>query len=356
MTEYWDKYGRSPDKKSILAIGLPSAGKDTGGYTFTETVFENYCPKCKKKGTLMWGIFYGGSFNGRGEGGSSEGHIFCDGTLGGCDADFSVQGWEHISGSNACCKVIVKTKKSSKSRALSLKEGKLPYEGSSTTNEGSNNASAGGEIKSAIKEVLYNWDGDVECFIRDDTVYIKKIPSPTDAKLSLVEGVNIDLGSVSVTDYNPSTINILTTSFEDYDLTIQDDYLIKRFGKIPSNVSIDDSIENLNDAKKFLQREWNKLKRENGHSLELKTYGDSNWGQGEWCRVYLPSFNIDDYMYITKVSQEDSGEWNCNLTLVDYPPGFGEPSKTGNEEENESEDTNDANENTIDTQTGEDIT
>lgn len=219
-----------------------------------------------------------------------------------------------------------------------------------------NKSNERGEIKSAIKDVLYNWDGDVECFIRDDTVYIKKIPSPTDAKLSLVEGVNIDLGSVSVTDYNPSTINILTTSFEDYDLTIQDDYLIKRFGKIPSTVEMDKEITTLKDAKKFLQREWNKLKRENGHSLELKTYGDSNWRQGEWCRVYLPSFNIDDYMYITKVSQEDSGEWNCNLTLVDYPPGFGEPAKTGNEEGNESEDTNDANENTIDTQTAEGIT
>ena len=47
---------------------------------------------------------------------------------------------------------------------------------------------------------------------------------------------------------------------------------------------------------------------------------------GKWCRVYLPSFNIDDYMYIIKVSQEDDdGNWVCSLALVDYPPSLGEP-------------------------------
>lgn len=335
MTEYWDKYGRSPDKKSILAIGLPSAGKDSGGYSFTETVFENVCPKCHQKGTLMWGIFYGGSFNGRGEGGSSEGHIFCDGTLGGCDADFSVQGWEHINGSNARCKVLVSTKKSSKSRALSLKEGKLPYEGSSSSdNGGSNSSSSGSDIKSAIMDVLYNWDAEAECYIRGDTVYVHKIPSPLSTKLKLIEGQNVDFGSVTVTDYHPSTVNHLQATYGDYILSIQDDYLIKRFGKISSSVKIDSSINELKDAEKFLQREWNKLKRDNGHSVELKTFGHSQWKVGEWCRVYLKSFNINDYMYISKVSQEDSGQWDCNLTLVDYPPGFGEPTSTGNEKYN----------------------
>ena len=30
-------------------------------------------------------------------------------------------------------------------------------------------------------------------------------------------------------------------------------------------------------------------------------------------------------MYITRVSQsDDGGDWNCNLSLADYPPGWGE--------------------------------
>lgn len=199
-------------------------------------------------------------------------------------------------------------------------------------NNSSSSKDSGSSIKEALIDVLYGWDGEAECYIREDTVYIHKIPSPSTAKLSLIEGDNIDLGSVNVTDYNPSNINKLTCDFKDYTLTIQDDYLIKRFGTISSSVSVDKSIKKLSDAKEFLQREWNKIKRDNGHSLEVKTKGDSKWKQGLWCRVYLPSFNINDYMYITKVSQEDSGQWDCNLTLVDYPPSFGEPSQTEQED------------------------
>lgn len=206
-----------------------------------------------------------------------------------------------------------------------------------STNSSNNSSNSSSNCKEALKDVLYNWDGEVECFLRDDTVHIRKIPSPHNATLSLIEGQNIDYDSVSVTDYNPSTVNYLTSSFDGYDLTIQDDYLIKRFGKISSSVSIDSEVTSLKDAKAFLQREWNKLKRDNGHSLEVKTAGDSKWKQGEWCRVYLPSFNIDDYMYIVKVSQDDSNDWKCNLTLVDYPPGFGKPTNANNEEDSNSD-------------------
>ena len=201
--------------------------------------------------------------------------------------------------------------------------------GGGTSNSSSNSDSAS-SIKEAIKDVMYHWDGEAELFIRDDTVHIRKIPSPSTATLSLIEGQNIDMDSVNVIDYNPSAVNYLTCSFDDYLLTIQDEYLVKRFGKISSNVKPGKNIKTLKQAKSFLQREWNKLKRDNGHKLELRTYGHSKWRDGEWCRVYLPSFNINDYMYITKVSQdEDSpGDWTCNLELVDWPPGFGEPAKT----------------------------
>ena len=204
----------------------------------------------------------------------------------------------------------------------------------SSSDSGSTSSSS---IKEAIKDVLWNWDGEAECYIRNDTVHVRKIPSPTDAKLTLAEGDNIDMGSINITDYNPTAVNHVKTTFQKYELTIQDDHLVKRFGQIPQNIEMDSSVKTLEGAKKHLQREWNKLKRENGHSLELKTYGHSKWKQGEWCRVYLPSYNLDDYMYITKVSQDDSGTWDCSLTLVDYPPSFGEPSKTETKEEEETD-------------------
>lgn len=193
--------------------------------------------------------------------------------------------------------------------------------------DSNSNSSSGSTIKDAICDVMYGWDGDAELFIRDDTVYIRKIRSPSTAKLRLVEGENVHLDSVNIADFNPYTVNCLTCNFKGYNLKIQDDYLIKRFGKIAQNIKIDDdSVKTLDQAKEYFLREWAKLKRDNGHSLECKVKGHSQWKQGEWCWVYLPSFNIDDYMYIIYISQDDSeDEWGCNLKLVDYPPGFGEP-------------------------------
>jgi len=131
VTTYYDKYGRSPDKKKILAIGRISAGGDTGSYAnFYATEFKNYCPHCGKA-TLYWGIFWAGNetsnwgkfpATGRQEGGSAEGHIFCSN----CDADYSCQGHEHVSGGKSL-KVTKSTKKSSKSDAYTLKKGKYKY-------------------------------------------------------------------------------------------------------------------------------------------------------------------------------------------------------------------------------------
>lgn len=131
VNTYWDKYGRSPDKKKIMAIGRISAPNDRGTYAnFYEMQFLNKCPHCGKA-TLTWGIYWAGNetknwgkfpATGRTEGGSAEGHIFCTH----CDADYSVQGNEHIRGGKKL-KALTKLKKSSKTKAYTLKKGKLLY-------------------------------------------------------------------------------------------------------------------------------------------------------------------------------------------------------------------------------------
>ena len=83
-------------------------------------------------------------------------------------------------------------------------------------------------------------------------------------------------------------------------------------------------IDNYEEALAFANREWNKVKRDNGRSLECSVLGSAKWKTGEWCKVYIPRFDIDGYMYISRASQtSDGGEWSVNLTLVDYPPGWG---------------------------------
>ena len=101
---------------------------------------------------------------------------------------------------------------------------------------------------------------------------------------------------------------------------------------------VDVPITNYNEALAFGNREWNKIKRDDGRELEVKVLGSCNWRSGEWCKVYLPSFDIDEYMYITRSSQSsDGGDWTTNLTLVDYPPGWGKEELGDNSDDSDSD-------------------
>ena len=115
----FSKCGVSADGKYIMAIGLPSASKDSHS-GWTKTIFERKCPHCGST-NLVWDIFYGeGGYapcRGGNEGGGVEGHIFCKG----CDADYSCQGWEHYSWSGYHLKKVSATVASSKSEAQQLR-------------------------------------------------------------------------------------------------------------------------------------------------------------------------------------------------------------------------------------------
>ena len=77
-------------------------------------------------------------------------------------------------------------------------------------------------------------------------------------------------------------------------------------------------------AMEFALREWNKIKRTSGHTLETQVFGSNHWQVGEWCKVYIPSMNEYIDMYITKIdNSSDSGsEWTTSLTLSDYAPSL----------------------------------
>ena len=129
---YYSIYGVSPDNKTIMAIGRPSASGELSkyGYSFYMTVFERVCPYCGST-ELYWGIFWTGDeisnygrfpATGLKEGGSAEGHIFCAN----CDADWSVFGNEHVSNGHNL-KAITETVASSKAAAYALKNGEMIY-------------------------------------------------------------------------------------------------------------------------------------------------------------------------------------------------------------------------------------
>ena len=170
-TTYFDKWGRSPDKKKIMAIGRISAPGDTGSYSkFWEGEFKNECPYCHKS-TLYWGIYYGGNeytnwgwfepLHKRAPG-AIEGHIFCAT----CDMDFSVQGNEHRTG--RLQHFMTKTKpikESTKARAYQLKNGKMPYESKVTTQgnktvTNSTNRKVVGSVDAYVKKQALNIVGN----------------------------------------------------------------------------------------------------------------------------------------------------------------------------------------------------
>ena len=130
-TSYYSIYGVSPDNKTIMAIGRPSASGELSqyGYKFYMTVFERVCPFCGST-ELYWGIFWTGDetsnygvfpATGNKEGGSAEGHIFCAN----CDADWSVFGNDH--GGRNKLTVVSQSVLTTKDAAYMLKNGEMIY-------------------------------------------------------------------------------------------------------------------------------------------------------------------------------------------------------------------------------------
>ena len=270
--------------------------------------------------------------------------------------------------------------------------------------------SSGSTAKEAIQKLLTHWDGEVECYIRGSGVYINKIKEPeSDYTLVLQEGVNIFTDSLQITDVNPNTVNILKVKWTQGVITLKDEELIERFGEIESEIEavkkvvktetvtkttttdtdtdtdtdtgtddttttddttaddtateettttetkttvVEEPIDNYKDALAFANTECNKIKRDNGHTIECQTRGSNKWRAGEWVKVIIPSFSENGFMYITRVSQsDDGGDWTCNLSLADYPPGWGEEQIETTDDEEESEDSEDTSEETTEEET-----
>lgn len=130
VKSYWTKCGLSPDKKQIVSIAQPSSA-DAGRYNYHslyKTVFKNYCPNCKRWGTLR---FDGGKANKCITSSTygvpwkpsvPEHEITCIK----CDSDYcGVTGLEKSHSHTSRLKNVKKPVKSSKSEFQQLVKGKL---------------------------------------------------------------------------------------------------------------------------------------------------------------------------------------------------------------------------------------
>lgn len=162
----YDKWGRTPDKSQICAIGIKSAAADTQSGV-VKCVFENKCAKCGQP-ALMWGWKWSNDsekvakFDGTD--GVAEGHIYCVMSEGGCDADFSIEGNEHISGSTDKLTIISGPTPSTEEEAQKLSNGQLPCDNSSVSSVSTATGAAAVLIQNVtfyglIKQIIGAIDG-----------------------------------------------------------------------------------------------------------------------------------------------------------------------------------------------------
>lgn len=130
---------------------------------------------------------------------------------------------------------------------------------------------------------------------------------------------------------NDGSINAVTLNDESLEGGDQED---------GDSANVEIPITNEAEAYLFGLKQIGKASRKDSHKIECKVIGSKYWEVGEWCRVYIPSFNEDNIMFISKVSHESGvdSEWLTNLTLVDYPPSLG-VGQSNTPSSNDSEDT-----------------
>lgn len=180
-------------------------------------------------------------------------------------------------------------------------------------------------FKEMIKEVLAGWSGQIVCFTQNENMYVHKIPSPTESFKRIHEGVNIVDGSLSFTDINPDTINILKVTYNGGSFTLKDEQLLNRFGEYVKEVNV--PVETYEEAVDYGIVEFYKLKAEDGRKVDLEVIGETQLKAGDWVSIYLPAFKEECFMFCTSVSTSlsPSTDYITKISLVDAPPILSEP-------------------------------
>lgn len=290
----YDKWGRTPDKSQICAIGIKSASADTQSGV-TKCVFENKCAHCGAP-ALMWGWKWDNDpekiqkFDGTD--GTAEGHIYCVQSEGGCDADYSIEGNEHINGSTAKLTLVSGPTASSEEEAQQLSNGQLACDGSSV---GSNNSVGGTGV-----------------LIPDKTFYglIKQMMGATDSVFTIANNMAYLLSFKDIYEYrdlydefipkietnhvihdsvvkNYSTdgyYNAVEVTYADGIIEYQNDVLVKQYGKNTWYYEFPEDDEETAKAKADALLAAHI--RDYSTDIELSVFYNPRITEGSWVKVH----------------------------------------------------------------------
>ena len=234
----YDQYGRSPDGQTVCGVGLPSAANDTCS-GFNKVVVKNECPQCHNN-TIKWAWNFGGTFAGLSEGGSTEGHFFCTSADGGCDADYSIEGNEHINGSTEKLTIVYGPTPSSEEEARQLVSGQLPCV--SGTNSGGDSSGGGSAVQipdktfyGLIKQICGGVDGIFT--IANNMAYLLSFKDfyeyrdKFDEYITKVEASDILSNSLDKNWTTDGLYNTVEVTYSEGTIRYQNDALVQQYGQ-----------------------------------------------------------------------------------------------------------------------------
>jgi len=202
-----------------------------------------------------------------------------------------------------------------------------------------------------VNFLTVHWNGGEDIVLRDEkliarfgekpkemeaTKYVvteeEQVTSSSTTSTTTDDSASSDSTTDTTTSTNDETTQGSDGEIEEEDTTATETKTVNKVQEVP--------VETYEEALVFAYREWGKIKRDDGHTIEAKIVAGDEWQTGRWALVHIPSFDEDEkYMYVTKVSHSEEDGWECNVTLTDYPPSFGDPPSSNDEETTDEETT-----------------
>lgn len=334
-----------------IAGSLDGTKRDNNGELLVygrwyQTTVANHCPVCGLDGKIVW--VHGKMQHYCKPGDWTDGGMYkCCVKLGGCDSDWSIMGQNQKSTTDI------------PSRDLPIVSGptrvNAPIDFSNSGNStdsgnvvlSNNAATMGKSYWQMLIDVITLATDYLMIYVYMDTCYVVPVTSsvnpldyidnngklqalnmqtlsPNSYEIFVDDRVNVEKGTVTVTDPKPGMTNQIIVNYGNkashQQVIVGEQAFIDKFGKKtqPYNMYNLNQIEALAYAENMLK----KTVRDNGFSIDLTAIGVPFFMEGMWCRTILTRYNINDTYFISKVNLkwDNQKAARADLTLNEFYP------------------------------------
>jgi len=336
----------------ISGQSYPTSGCEAASWSLHSFSWKNYCPACKKEGTLRKAGYGDLAYKGPPIGDSDCSGINCSE----CDSDYCpVTGWET---SGKCLYKLEKCDSASSGASMPADISGMPsgVAGDTSTTMTETTQSSSKTYWDMIIELCDPMKLDLQVFVWIDTCYVMEVPGEDTAVLVADDRENVHKDSVTINSTKPveetgtggmssgTSGNELTTSTSNGNETstagMVPNVVIVNYGNktYPQKVEarFEDSIQMLGEIKQYYDRYdldaesatsfankmLNKLNRENPFSIDLTVIGHPEFFVGRWVNTILTRYNYNDRLYakVCKLNLSATNVVKNDLNLVSWYP------------------------------------